>query len=253
MDQGRQALLGGHTRRRRPTSLATWYGAVLGLVVHRRRRGRAPRRGGARRTGVAWPGSAARRGARPAGRSTSPSRTPRTPADRAVEAGGMLLHGPDDDGCGGLVVVALDAGGAASGCGSPTSRARPGVGRGGLRGAGADEDVLRRRPRATPTSQPTSPAPRRCTAAGLRVGAVVFAGDALPHWLVHFAVSRRRRCRRGRGRRGRRRRRGPGRHRVRAPGRARRPVGGAVRGARRSGHRCRATARPRRSAGAVPH
>ncbi len=36
-------------------------------------------------------------------------------AERAEEAGGMVLHGPDDDGCGGLVVVALDAGGAVVG------------------------------------------------------------------------------------------------------------------------------------------
>lgn len=109
-------------------------------------------------------------------------------ADRLEEAGGMLLHGPDDDGCGGLVVVALDAGGATVGlweCDEPAP------GPAWVEAASAEPGQTKTFYGAVlghthePTEEPGTTTLHRD---GPALGAVVFAGDALPHWLVHFDV-----------------------------------------------------------------
>ena len=109
-------------------------------------------------------------------------------SERLEEAGGMLLHGPDDDGCGGLVVVALDAGGATVGLwesdvpGSPPAWVEAASAEPGLTKAfyGTVLGFTHE-----PTDEPGTSTLHR---EGPAVGAVVFAGDALPHWLVHFGV-----------------------------------------------------------------
>ncbi len=109
-------------------------------------------------------------------------------AERLVEAGGMLLHGPDDDGCGGLVVVAIDAGGAGVGLWECDE---PGPGPAWVEAASAEPGLTRTfygevlGYRHEPTDEPGTTTLHRD---GPAAGAVVFAGDALPHWLVHFAV-----------------------------------------------------------------
>lgn len=110
-------------------------------------------------------------------------------ADRAVEAGGMLLHGPDDDGCGGLVVVVLDAGGAVVGLWESDD---VGPGPVWVEAASAEPGQTKTFYGAVlghahaPTDVPGTTTLHRD---GPALGAVVFAGDALPHWLVHFAVA----------------------------------------------------------------
>ena len=109
--------------------------------------------------------------------------------DRAVEAGGMLLHGPDDDGCGGLVAVALDAGGAVVGLWESDD---VGSGPAWVEAASAEPGQTKTFYGAVlghthaPTDEPGTTTLHR---GGPALGAVVFAGDALPHWLVHFAVA----------------------------------------------------------------
>jgi hypothetical protein len=110
-------------------------------------------------------------------------------AERAEEAGGMLLHGPDDDGCGGLVVVALDAGGAVVGLWESDD---VGSGPAWVEAASAEPGQTKTFYGAVlghthePTDEPGTSTLHRD---GPPVGAVVFAGDALPHWLVHFGVA----------------------------------------------------------------
>jgi predicted enzyme related to lactoylglutathione lyase len=109
-------------------------------------------------------------------------------AERVEEAGGMLLHGPDDDGCGGLVLVALDAGGAVVGFWESDD---VGPGPVWVEAASAEPGQTRTFYGAVlahahePTDEPGTTTLHR---GGPALGAVVFAGDALPHWLVHFAV-----------------------------------------------------------------
>jgi hypothetical protein len=109
-------------------------------------------------------------------------------AERLVEAGGMLLHGPDDDGCGGLVVVALDAGGATVGLWESDEPAAPPA---WVEAASADPGLTKTFYGTVlgfthePTDEPGTTTLHRD---GPALGAVVFAGDALPHWLVHFGV-----------------------------------------------------------------
>ncbi|MCD2197393.1 VOC family protein [Actinomycetospora endophytica] len=110
-------------------------------------------------------------------------------AERLEEAGGMLLHGPDDDGCGGLVVVALDAGGATVGLWESDA---PGAAPAWVEAASADPGLTKTFYGTVlglthePTDEPGTTTLHRD---GPALGAVVFAGDALPHWLVHFGVS----------------------------------------------------------------
>jgi uncharacterized protein len=109
-------------------------------------------------------------------------------AERVEEAGGVLLHGPDDDGRGGLVVVALDAGGATVGMWESDE---PGAGPAWVEAASAEPGQTKTFYAAVldhthePTDEPGTTTLHRD---GPALGAVVFAGDALPHWLVHFAV-----------------------------------------------------------------
>jgi uncharacterized protein len=109
-------------------------------------------------------------------------------AERLEEAGGMLLHGPDDDGCGGLVVVALDAGGATFGVWESDE---PGVAPVWVEAASAEPGQTKTFYTTVlgythePTDEPGTTTLHRD---GPPDGAVVFAGDALPHWLVHFGV-----------------------------------------------------------------
>jgi uncharacterized protein len=110
-------------------------------------------------------------------------------AERLEEAGGMLLHGPDDDGCGGLVVVALDGGGATVGLWESDA---PGAPPAWVEAASADPGLTKTfygtvlGLRHEPTDEPGTTTLHRD---GPALGAVVFAGDALPHWLVHFGVA----------------------------------------------------------------
>jgi predicted enzyme related to lactoylglutathione lyase len=109
-------------------------------------------------------------------------------ADRLEEAGGMLLHGPDDDGRGGLVVVALDAGGATVGFWESDD---VGPGPVWVEAASAEPGLTRTFYGTVlghthgPTDEPGATTLHRD---GPPVGAVVFAGHALPHWLVHFGL-----------------------------------------------------------------
>ncbi|NMO90845.1 VOC family protein [Actinomycetospora sp. TBRC 11914] len=109
-------------------------------------------------------------------------------AERLEEAGGMLLDGPDDDGRGGLVVVALDAGGAVVGLWEADD---PGDGPAWVEAASAEPGQTRTFYGTVlghthePTDEPGTTTLHRD---GPALGAVVFAGDALPHWLVHFGV-----------------------------------------------------------------
>jgi predicted enzyme related to lactoylglutathione lyase len=109
-------------------------------------------------------------------------------SERFEEAGGMLLHGPDDDGCGGLVVVALDAGGATIGFWESDEPASPPA---WVEAASAEPGLTKAFYSTVLglTHEPTDePGTTTLHCGGPAVGAVVFAGDALPHWLVHFGV-----------------------------------------------------------------
>lgn len=111
-------------------------------------------------------------------------------AEAIEEAGGQVLHGPEDDGNGGLVVVAIDAGGAAFGAWEADTHAeRPAW----VEAASAEPGQTKAfyatvfgwshrptdEPGTTTLHLDGSPA----------FGAVTFAGDALPHWLVCFPVA----------------------------------------------------------------
>ncbi|WP_433799753.1 VOC family protein [Actinomycetospora sp. CA-084318] len=111
-------------------------------------------------------------------------------AEAVEEAGGQVLHGPDDDGSGGLVVVAIDAGGAAFGLWEADEHAPP---LHWAEAASAEPGQTKSFYSAVlgwthrPTDEPgTSTLHLEDSPA---FGAVTFAGDALPHWLVHFPVA----------------------------------------------------------------
>ncbi|WP_018333967.1 VOC family protein [Actinomycetospora chiangmaiensis] len=106
------------------------------------------------------------------------------------ESGGQVLHGPDDDGSGGLVVVAIDAGGAAFGVWEADAHADPVT----WAEAASAEPGATRTFYATVFGWTHAPTDEPGTTTlhlddGPAFGAVAFAGDALPHWLVHFAVA----------------------------------------------------------------
>ncbi|MCD2189066.1 VOC family protein [Actinomycetospora soli] len=106
------------------------------------------------------------------------------------EAGGQVLHGPDDDGTGGLVVVAIDAGGAAFGVWEADDHAGPLT---WAEAASAEPGQTKTfygsvfRWTHRPTDEPGTTTLHLDGSPAF--GTVTFAGDALPHWLVHFAVA----------------------------------------------------------------
>lgn len=115
-------------------------------------------------------------------------------AEEVEEAGGQVLGGPDDDGRNGLVVVGIDAGGAPFGLWeSDPDPDDPAVAPAWVEAASAEPGQTRtfyaRLLGAThrPTDEPGTTTLH--TGGGEPFGAVVFAGDALPHWLIHFPVA----------------------------------------------------------------
>ena len=117
-------------------------------------------------------------------------------AEQLEELGGQVLHGPEDDGAGGRLLVAVDAGAAVVGLwesddGIPAPSARTAVlGRGGLGGAGHHAHLLPRAPRVgvRRRGRPAGP-PARPASDGAPVAGLGLAGDALPHWLPFFAAA----------------------------------------------------------------
>ncbi|MDL5160301.1 VOC family protein [Actinomycetospora termitidis] len=110
-------------------------------------------------------------------------------AEAIEEAGGQVLHGPDDDGRGGLVVVAIDAGGAAFGVWESDEHAAPVP---WVAAASAEPGQTKAFYGTVLgwTHEPTDePGTTTLHHDGDAFGAVVFAGDALPHWLAHFPVA----------------------------------------------------------------
>ena len=110
-------------------------------------------------------------------------------AGATEEAGGQVLHGPDDDGRGGLVVVAMDAGGAPFGLWESDEGAAPPA---WVEAATAEPGTTRTFYTGLlghthrPTDEPGTTTLH--VDGGPAFGTVALAGDALPHWLVHFAV-----------------------------------------------------------------
>ncbi len=111
-------------------------------------------------------------------------------AEAIEEAGGQVLSGPDDDGSGGLVVVAIDAGGATFGAWEADEHVAPVA---WAEAASADPGQTKTFYTSVlgwthrPTDEPGTTTLHLDD--GPACGAGACAGDARPHWLVHFPVA----------------------------------------------------------------
>ena len=121
-------------------------------------------------------------------------------AERAAELGAMLLHGPEEADDAGRLFVAVDTGGAVFGgwepdghvgvgvvdepgalCWVEAASAEPGASRTFYRGLFGYHYVDAADAGATTVHGAGGEGPA--------LGVIGFAGDALPHWLVHFGVA----------------------------------------------------------------
>jgi predicted enzyme related to lactoylglutathione lyase len=119
-------------------------------------------------------------------------------ADRSAELGAMLLHGPEDAGDAGRLFVALDVGGAVFA--GWEHEAHVGVGVVDEPGAlcwvssasaepGASRTFYRRLFGYEYVETAEAGSATFHGAGGPALGSIGSAGDALPHWLVHFGVA----------------------------------------------------------------
>lgn len=118
-------------------------------------------------------------------------------ADRVAELGGLLLHGPEEAGDAGRLFVALDVGGAVFGgwehdehvgvgavhepgalCWVSSASAEPGASR-----------TFYRRLFGYDFVEDAEAGSATFHGDGTALGTIGPAGDALPHWLVHFGVA----------------------------------------------------------------